>query len=100
MKKFLSLVAIGGALLLSSCMGKQNQAPSEGVNLDSERIYGTRGAEPRQLKNKYDDPSDETLNRIEAIQNKLFPKPAKEESMEAPMEMEADTTATDTTAVN
>ena len=97
MKKFLSIIAVGAALLLSSCMGEQNKAPSKGINLDSERVYGVRGQDPKQLANKYDDPSDMTLNRIEDIRTKLFPNPNKGKAVVAPA---ADSVAADTTVAN
>ncbi len=62
-------------LTLSSCFGQHNKAPSLGVNLDSERIYGEKGGAPRQLANKYeDDASGVTAERISAIRNSLFPR--------------------------
>ncbi len=75
MKKILVRVALGASvILLSSCFGQHNEAPSEGVNLDSERVYGVRGGEPKQLANQYPDPTPETLERIENIRNKMFPE--------------------------
>ena len=88
---FLKLIVFVGIISLASCMGKQNQAPSKGENLDSERIYGIRGAEPRQLPTKY--PADEdgsVAERIEKIREKLYPETEK---VEATIVVEADTTA-------
>ena len=73
-RKFLYLSLIAGSLLLGSCFGQHNKAPSEGVNLDSKRVYGERGGEPMQLKNEYPAPTIETLERIDNIRTQLFPE--------------------------
>ncbi len=69
-----ALVLVAG---LSACKyGQHNQANVEGVNQESERIYGySREAEPMQLNNEY--PADETgenAQRIQDIRQKFFPK--------------------------
>ena len=90
MKKFLNIVvALTAVVIMSSCMGDHNQAPSEGVNLDSERVYGVRGGEPKQLKNEYPEVTDETSEKIENIREKLFPKPAKGEKTEEVVEVDS-----------
>ncbi|MFT5618756.1 MAG: hypothetical protein ACI85I_001991 [Arenicella sp.] len=99
MKNYL-VIAIFGIILLgtSSCMKDQNKAPYEieGVNLESERIYGGgEGADPRQLAKKYPDPTDETLTRIENIRTKLYPKPTQKGEI-----ITTDSTAVDTETAN
>ena len=102
MKNYLAIALFGIILLgTSSCMRDQNKAPYEieGVNLESERIYGGgEGAEPRQLGNKYPDPTDETLTRIENIREKLFPKSAK--AGEVTINTPSTDTTSDSTAVS
>ncbi len=73
-RKVLHFSMIASVFLLASCFGQHNQAPSKGVNLKSERIYGERGGEPKQLPNQYPDPTPETLDRIENIRERLFPE--------------------------
>lgn len=71
---FLKLIVLVVVVSLGSCMGKQNKAPSKGMNLDSERIYGKKGGEPRQLPTKY--PADEdgsVAERVAEIRTKLYP---------------------------
>lgn len=93
---FLKLIVFVGILSLASCMGKQNQAPNEGMYQDSEYIYGVRGGEPRQLPNQYPADEDGTVaERIANIREKLYPKTQTEET---PIVVEAETTATDTTS--
>lgn len=100
MKNILRFFVFVGIIALSSCMGKQNQAPSKGMNLDNERIYGTRGAEPRQLPNKYPEDEDGTIaERVANIQEKLYPT-TKTEETSVVVETAADTTASDTTGGN
>lgn len=73
-KRIFKVLAAGLLLGLASC-GQHNTAPSLGVNLDSERIYGaTREAEPRQLPNEYPATSAEDADRINKIRNKLYPR--------------------------
>ena len=63
------------AMLLTGCFGQHNKAVSEGVNLESERIYGnSREAEPRQLNNTYPDDDGSVLQRANDIRAKFFPK--------------------------
>lgn len=67
--------ALALLLALTSCFGQHNTAPSKGVNLDDERIYGeTREADPIQLQNKYPDSSPEELARVEKIRQQLYPR--------------------------
>ncbi|GAA4827375.1 hypothetical protein [Algivirga pacifica] len=74
MKKSIVRVAAGLALLSLAACGQHNEAPSKGVNLDSERIYGeSRGAAPKQIKEKpLDRPSTEALERISNIKEILY----------------------------
>ena len=99
---FLKLFVLVGLLSLGACLGKHNQAPNKGVNLDSERVYGVRGAEPKQLPNKYPEDEDGSVSdRIAKIREDLYPKTATTDSTpSAEMNAEADTTSTDTTGVN
>ncbi|MDW7694745.1 hypothetical protein R9C00_08330 [Flammeovirgaceae bacterium SG7u.111] len=61
-------------ILLSSCFGQHNNAPNEGVNLDSERIYGVKGGEPRQLQLTYPDDDGTQAMRAIKIREKLYPR--------------------------
>ena len=73
-KQLLNLgLLFGVILLLSSCFGQHNKAPNPGVNLESERIYGEKGAEPRQLSLKYDADDGTVADRIVKIREKLYP---------------------------
>ena len=76
--KFLKLLIASVVLLgLNGCILEgHNQAPSEPVNVESERIYGeSREAPPRQLNNTYpDDETGETLERVTKIQQEFFPE--------------------------
>ncbi|MCS7005627.1 MAG: hypothetical protein NZM38_09925 [Cytophagales bacterium] len=68
-------LSIGLIIGLTRCIpGEHNTAPNKGVNLDSERIYGIKGGEPLQLKNKYPDDDGTVAERVEKIRNKMFPK--------------------------
>ena len=73
MKNILRFSIIGTAFLLTSCFGQHNNAPNPGANLDSERIYGVKGADPKQLE--YTAPEDDgTVGaRIREINSKLYP---------------------------
>ena len=93
---FLKLFVFVGILSLSACMGQHNQAPSEGANLDSEYVYGTKGGEPRQLPNKYPEDDGTVADRVMKIREKLYP----ETQTTGTPTVSADTTATDTTATN
>ncbi len=75
MKKRLAIFLIGiCSFLLASCFGQHNNAPNKGVNLDSERVYGNRGGEPKQLQNKYPEDKDgKMLERANKLREKLFP---------------------------
>ncbi len=73
-RKLLYFSMVAGMFMLASCFGQHNKAPSKGVNLDSERVYGERGADPKQLKNEYPAPTVETLERIDNIRTQLFPE--------------------------
>jgi len=62
-------------LLTNACIpGEHNTAPNKGLNLDSERIYGAKGGEPKQLQNKYPDDDGSVAERVEKIRTKFFPK--------------------------
>jgi hypothetical protein len=75
MKKIaINAFVIAGMFMLAGCFGQHNQAPSKGINLDSERIYGTRGGEPKQLQNKYPDDEGSVAERAQKIRDKFFPK--------------------------
>ena len=77
MKKYLNVLAIAIVISLSSCFGDHNKAPYDidGVNQDSEWVYGDgKEAQPRQLPATYPEATEETLNKIEDIRNKLYPK--------------------------
>jgi hypothetical protein len=76
MKKIIGQLLICAAFILTttSCLEDHNEAPNEGVNLNSERIYGIDGGKPRQLDNEYPEPTEETLERIEKIKEKMFPR--------------------------
>jgi hypothetical protein len=81
MKHLFKTAAFASLLMLASCFGQHNQAPSEGAHLDDPRIYGVKGGEPAQLPNKYPaDESGEVADRAEQIRAKLFPKPAQAEA--------------------
>jgi len=71
---FLKLFVLVVMVSLSACMGDHNQAPNDGVNLDSKYVYGTRGGEPRQLPNKYEEDDGTQADRIANIRDKYFPK--------------------------
>ncbi len=73
-KQTLALILVLMVPFLFSCMGQHNQAPSKGVHLDDERIYGpSRQAEPRQLANSYpEDPKN--VERAQKIREKFFPR--------------------------
>lgn len=74
-KNFIKAAAIAALFSLAAC-GQHNSAPSEGLNLNSTRIYGEgREAEPAQLNNEHADsrPSTEDLKRMNDILNKLYP---------------------------
>lgn len=86
---FLKLFMVVGIASLSACMGQHNQAPSEGANLENERVYGQPGGEPRQLPNKYPEDDGTQADRIMAIQKKLYPE----------TETTADTTVKETSVV-
>ena len=74
-KRLINILAVAMLLSLVSCFGQHNQAVVEGVNQDSERIYGDRGGEPRQLNNTYpEDETGETADKIAKIREKFFPK--------------------------
>ncbi len=74
-KRLINILAIAFLLSLASCFGQHNQAVVEGVNQDSQRIYGDRDGEPRQLNNEYpEDETGETADRIANIREKFFPE--------------------------
>lgn len=74
-KKLINIFAIALLVSLASCFGQHNKAVVESLNQDSERIYGDRGGEPRQLKLTYpDDETGETADKIARIREKFFPK--------------------------
>ncbi len=63
-----------GMLFLTSCFGQHNTFPSKGVNLDSERIYGVRGGDPKQLNDVHpEDKGDVMKKRATSIREKLYP---------------------------
>ena len=67
-----NILLIGALVIcLSSCIEEHNKAPNTGINLESERIYGDIGGEPRQLKNEYPEASASLVDRIDNIRNKL-----------------------------
>ena len=90
-----------GIVSLSACMGQHNQAPSEGANLDSDRVYGQRGADPRQLPNKYEEDDGTQADRIIAIQAKLYPETKTDVSVDTTAKAETPATPEETeTAAN
>ncbi|MEH0157819.1 hypothetical protein V6R21_27260 [Limibacter armeniacum] len=74
MKKNLIKLASAAMLLALASCGQHNTAPSKGVNLDSERIYGkSRTATPAQLDIQYPEPTSEDAERVNKIREELFP---------------------------
>ncbi|MEM1137768.1 MAG: hypothetical protein AAGI07_18155 [Bacteroidota bacterium] len=70
-----TLFILLSTVMLSSCFGDHNKAVVEGVNKDSQRIYGDRGGEPRQLLAPYEeDETGEVADRIQNIKDKFFPE--------------------------
>jgi hypothetical protein len=74
MKQIFRMAVLAGTLFLGSCFGQHNNAPNEGINLDDTRIYGEKGADPKQLKNKYAEDDGTVADRANAIRDKFFPK--------------------------
>jgi hypothetical protein len=74
MKQVFKMAALAGTLLLASCFGQHNSAPNEGINLEDTRIYGEKGADPVQLKNKPPEDDGTMANRSLALRDALFPK--------------------------
>lgn len=73
-KNILGVVAVLALFSLSSCFGDHNKAPSKGINLENTRIYGEKGAPAKHLANQYPDPSPQTLERIQKLREKMFPR--------------------------
>jgi len=68
----LSVVLLGS---LVSCFGQHNKAVVESLNQDSERIYGVKNGDPKQLSLTYpDDETGEVADRIANIREKMFPQ--------------------------
>ena len=78
-KQLLNLALFGFIFLFTSCFGQHNNAPNPGVNLGSKRIYGERGAEPRQLKDTYSADDGTVTDRIVKMRDKLYPAKTVEE---------------------
>lgn len=70
LKHIVSIVLLG-SLIMTAC-GEYNTTDVKDKNENSEKVYGEKGAPPKQMANKYEsDPKN--AERVKNIRAKLYP---------------------------